>query len=713
VADRGGVGERPSPSPSRAFATGEPVGEEALRATRFPRPSRWSAPLEIASPPAAKGAARLGLHTVGDLLEHLPRDRGEARAVADLMTGETATVLVEVRSIRSRPVRRRGMKPLVEATVADATGPMKAVFFNQPWLEKRYRPGTRLVLAGKYDGRNGFRVNAHAPTQEGAAGGSEEVAQYPATEGLSSTQILALVREHVGTAADALEPLPARVRVAERLPDRVAALVAAHLGDHEAGRRRLAFEELLLLELALLQRKARRAEGAQALALEPPGELVARWLGETLPFAPTGDQRAAMAAVDADLVGALPMQRLLMGEVGSGKTVVALYAMLRAVESGAQAALMAPTETLAEQHFATLQRLMPDALVPTALLTGSTPGGRRTDLLGKLAGGELRLLVGTHALIEDPVAFARLAVVVVDEQHRFGVNQRRALDRKAPAGLAPHVLHMTATPIPRTLALTAYGDLDVTALRELPAGRSPIGTHVASTGAERARAYERIREELRAGRQAFVVCPLVEDSEAVQARAATAEYERLAAGELRDFEVALLHGQMRPREKAASMAAFAEGAADVLVATTVIEVGIDVPNATVMLVEDAERYGISQLHQLRGRIGRGRHPSVCLLFGPRESARLRALAAHADGFRLAEIDLELRGEGEVLGTRQSGLAEFRFGRLPEDADLLERARAHAAALLREDPELAEPEHALLDLAVRAAFGAEALEPIPA
>jgi ATP-dependent DNA helicase RecG len=279
--------------------------------------------------------------------------------------------------------------------------------------------------------------------------------------------------------------------------------------------------------------------------------------------------------------------------------------------------------------------------------------------------------------------------------------------------VAPHVLHMTATPIPRTLALTAYGDLDVTVLRELPAGRRPIETHVASSERERSRAYDRIRDELRAGRQAFVVCPLVEESEVLQARAATAEYERLREGELKDFRVVLLHGQLKPREKAAAMASFAAGGADVLVATTVIEVGIDVPNASVMLVENAERYGISQLHQLRGRIGRGPHDSLCLLFGPKESARLRALAEHRDGFKLAEIDLELRGEGEMLGTRQSGLAQFKVARLPEDAELLERARMRARAILDEDPALAEPEHVLLEEAVKAAYGADALEPIPA
>jgi ATP-dependent DNA helicase RecG len=700
----------------RGFATAEPLPDDALHAAgppRYPRPSKLAEPLVVSPAPAAKGAERLGLNTVGDLLEHLPRDRQAARTIAELAIDETATVVTEVRSITSRSVRRRGMKPLVEAVVADATGTMKATFFNQPWLERKYRPGTRLLLQGKYQARNRFRVSFHAPTGEAVGASDGEMATYPATDGLSSTQILALAREHRAAARETLEPLPARLRVLERLPDRAAALDAAHFGDHEGGRRRLAFEELLLLQIALLRRRARRREGARAEALEPPGELTRRWLADSLPFTPTDDQRHAMETVDADLAGDRPMQRLLMGEVGSGKTVVALYAMLRAVEGGAQAALMAPTETLAEQHFATLQKLMPGELVQAALLTGSTPAARRTDLLGKLASGELRLLVGTHALIESAVEFDRLSVVVVDEQHRFGVNQRRALDRKAPAGLAPHVLHMTATPIPRTLALTAYGDLDVTVLRELPAGRRPIDTFVASSERERARAYERIREELRAGRQAFVVCPLVEESEALQARAATAEFERLQRTELKDFRVVLLHGQKRPREKQEAMAAFAAGSADVLVATTVIEVGIDVPNASVMLVENAERYGISQLHQLRGRIGRGEHASVCVLFGPKESPRLRALADHRDGFKLAEIDLELRGEGEMLGTRQSGLAQFKVARLPEDAELLERARMRARTLLDEDPALRAPEHALIEEAVQAAYGADALEPIPA
>jgi ATP-dependent DNA helicase RecG len=507
------------------------------------------------------------------------------------------------------------------------------------------------------------------------------------------------------------------VRARAALPGRAAALAAVHFPelptDQPDGRRRLVFDELLLLQLALLRRRAGRDEGAAAPVLDGPRELTARWLEQLLPFALTADQERALAAIDRDLERPRPMQRLLMGEVGSGKTVVALYALLRAIEHGRQGALMAPTETLAEQHFMTIQSLLAGEAVPMALLTGSTPGARRTDLLGKLQTGELALLVGTHALIEEPVHFDRLAVAVVDEQHRFGVRQRAALDAKGGVDAAPHVLHMTATPIPRTLALARHGDLDFTVLRELPSGRKPITTFVCSTEGERARAYERIREELRAGRQAFVVCPLVEESELLQARAATVEYERLAAGELRDFRVSLMHGQLRPREKQAAMTAFASGGCDVLVATSVIEVGIDVPNATVMLIEDADRYGISQLHQLRGRIGRGAHASLCLLFGPKGSARLRALSAHSDGFRLAEIDLELRREGELIGTRQHGLQQFRLAELPRDGDLLEQARSLAERIARADPALAAPEHVLLANVLADAHGLQVEAPIPA
>jgi ATP-dependent DNA helicase RecG len=705
------------------FASAEPLDSAQLAAApiRLPRPSRLERPLPGSAelgPRAARALDTLGLHTVGDLLEHLPRARGEARTIATLQRGETATIIVEVRSIASKPVRRRGMKPRVEAAVADHTGSTRVSFFNQPWLVQRYPSGTRLLLTVRGDQRGRLSVTAHAPTELQAAA-EAQVAQYPASEGIDSTRILALMREHRDAIEDTLEPLPAHVRAHEQLPDRPAALTAMHFpsseGEAEDGRRRLAFDELLLVQLALLRRRARRESAAAAPSLDGLRELTKRWLDGGLPFPLTGDQARALDEIDRDLAQPRPMQRLLMGEVGSGKTVVALFALLRAVEQGWQGALMAPTETLAEQHFATIQTLMPGEAVPAALLTGSTTASRRADVLGKLASGELSLVVGTHALIEPDVAFARLGVAVVDEQHRFGVRQRAALDEKGPpapaaaaAGasgrLAPHVLHMTATPIPRTLALVQYGDLDSTVLKELPRGRRPIETFVASGERERARVYERIREELRAGRQAFVVCPLVEESEALQAKAARAEFERLRGSEFKDFRVVLMHGQLRPREKQEAMAAFAAGGADVLVATSVIEVGIDVPNATVMLVEDADRYGISQLHQLRGRIGRGEHPSLCLLFGPKDSARLKALAAHRDGFELARIDLRLRKEGELIGgVRQHGLAQFKVAQLPDDELLLERGRRRADAILHGDPELQAPEHALLARALDAAY----------
>ncbi|MGI8558066.1 MAG: ATP-dependent DNA helicase RecG [Solirubrobacteraceae bacterium] len=689
----------------RSFA-GLPVDHGALRAApvRWPVPARLEAPLELTGK-AADGALALGLSCVGELLEHLPRARREARAVAALQSGESATVIVEVRSIAKRAVRRRGMRPLVEATVADGSGPMKACFFNQPWLADRYRPGARLVLHGKYEGRNRFRVSHHAETDEAVGSAAGAVSHYAATEGLSSTQILALMRRARPALADVVEPLPGSLRAAAALPDRAAALAAMHFAEApaqaEVGRRRLAFEELLFAQLALLCRRARREAGARAPALDAPRVLTQRWADRGLPFVLTGDQRAAIEEIAAELAGTRPMQRLLMGEVGSGKTVVALFAMLRAAEHGRQSALMAPTETLAEQHFATIQALLGAEPLSLALLTGSTPAKRRGAILAKLASGELDLVVGTHALIEPVVRFADLAVVVVDEQHRFGVRQRAALDAKGGPGLVPHVLHMTATPIPRTLALAAHGDLDQTRLRELPRGRQAIATHVASGERARARAYERIREELRAGRQAFVVCPLVEEATAdsaaaaAEARAATVEYERLATGEFADFQLALLHGQMPHAEKQAAMALFATGAADVLVSTSVIEVGIDVPNATVMLVENAERFGISQLHQLRGRVGRGQHASLCVLLGPAGAPRLRALAEHSDGFELAEIDLELRKEGELTGTRQSGVGQFRVAQLPEDEPLLLAARAWARAAMARDPLLEVPEHVLL------------------
>jgi ATP-dependent DNA helicase RecG len=739
----------PSSQLTRAFAASSTPTREQLLAA----PLRWPAPSRLARPLRLKGRlgramSALGVETVGALLEHLPRDHREARTIAALSPGEQATVAVQVRSIAARPVRRRGMRPLVQATVFDETGSMRATFFNQPWLVDRYPPGTLLVLHGTADGAGRFRVAHHAigsalgadagsalapggalgsaaRAEVAAAAGAPPVeggavAHYPATEGVSSTQIMTLVRAARGSLDDVVEPLPARVRVAERLPDRAGALAAMHFPRHaadlQAGRERLAFEELLLVQLVFGLRRRRRGELRGAPALRDPPSLTARWLERELPFELTGDQRAAIDALAQDLADSRPMQRLLLGEVGSGKTVVALYAMLRAVEHERQAALMAPTETLAEQHFATVQRLLGAESVRCELLTGSTPARRRAALLGRLQSGELSLVIGTHALIEPDVRFRALGVAVVDEQHRFGVRQRSALEGRVH-GCPPHALHMTATPIPRTLQLTRYGDLDPLVLRELPRGRQPIQTRILGGERARAQAYEHVREQLHAGRQAYVVCPLVDEAQdgegAPDARAAIAEFERLRAGELQGFSLALLHGQMPTRAKQQAMAQFASGEAQALVATSVIEVGVDVPNATVMLVENAERFGISQLHQLRGRVGRGAHRSACLLVGSPRSARLRALAQHCDGFRLAEIDLHLRKEGELIGTRQSGVGQFRVASLPEDEPLLERARAHAEAILARDPRLSSPEHALLAAALHTAFGADALQPIAA
>jgi ATP-dependent DNA helicase RecG len=732
------------PAPPRAFGgASEQSRGELLRVPlrSLPRPSGLAGPvsgLAGVGPAAAKRLAKLGIETVADLLEHLPfdhRDYEGRRTVGDLAIGEEATVLVQVRDCRVRPTRRRRLQ-IVEARVADETGPLKAIWFNQAYLVDQLKPGTIVLLRGRLEsGRGGptLRVSEHEIAREGDESLGRHttglVPVYPATEGLSARRIRELAHAVRGEQRNVIEPLPARLRARAHLPGRADALTAAHWPASPQqvppARRRLAFEELFLFQLALVGRRRTRQETREAERLGPAGPLVGRWI-EELPFELTAGQEEALREVDEDLATGRPMQRLLMGEVGSGKTVVALYAMLRVAEAGMQAAIMAPTETLAEQHYATVERLVPTDLFageeatrlgpPIGLLTGSTPARERRDVLERLAAGELRLLVGTHALIEEAVRFERLALAVVDEQHRFGVRQRTALDLKAAGALVPHILHMTATPIPRTLSLTLYGDLHTTALRELPRGRRPVKTWVVPED-KRAGAYEFIRERLREGRQCFVVCPLVEESEQLQARAATREGKRLEQTEFEDFRVAVMHGQMRASEKRDAMTRFAAGEVDVLVATSVIEVGIDVPNATVMVIEAADRYGISQLHQLRGRVGRGEHESYCLLFSESKAdlarRRLDAVADERDGFRLAEVDLTLRGEGDLLGTKQSGLPEFKVARLPEDAELLERARRASIELLRDDPDLSAPEHGVLRAALEGRFGALERERIAA
>ncbi len=658
--------------------------------------------------------------------------------VASLEVKQQATVAVEVLANAGRPFRRRGLS-ILSVKVGDESGTVRATWFNQPWLAPKLIVGTRLLLTGSRDKR-GFRVAEYEflPSVGGVGDGGLEddlaanasssppaepaaeslVPIHPATEQLKAARIRQWMEQAIRFVGNVLEPLPVEMRVRLGLAGAADAIRAIHFPDTkedvEKARERLRFEELFLYQAILATRKRSHRVAKPAPKLGKQGEVVGRWI-ESLPFEPTRDQLKAFDEIDGDLDSGEPMQRLLMGEVGSGKTVVALYSMLRALEAGFQAVLMAPTETLAEQHAATLERLLAREATPFALLTGATKAARRREHLGRLASGELGLVVGTHALIEPDVRFARLALCVVDEQHRFGVEQRRALDAKGVEGMAPHVLHMTATPIPRTLSLTAYGDLDTTALHELPSGRKPVATRIVEED-ERAGAYEFIRGQLREGRQAFVVCPLVEQSEKMQGRAAEVEAERLAAGELREFRVDVIHGQMRSAEKTAAMEGFAAGETDVLVATTVIEVGIDVPNATVMVIEGAERYGVSQLHQLRGRVGRGEHESCCLLFpedaGGLARRRLRAVAGESDGFKLAEVDLALRGEGEVLGTRQHGLPRFAVAELPDDTPTMAAARDEVLSLLHEHGSLDAPALGPLLEAARRRFGAGASDPIP-
>jgi ATP-dependent DNA helicase RecG len=752
VATRGAV--------ARSFAGAAKLTRAQLldAPVHWPRPSALDVSLEAlggVGPKLADAAREAGIAMVGDLLLRFPHTHKDRTVlpVSALEVGKQATVLVDVLVDPSRPFRRRGLS-ILTVKVGDESGSVRATWFNQPWLARKFAKGTRLLLTGSRDKR-GFRVSEYeviegeggrvppsgwvfrqeseVAVREGELGEKQDAAApeghphppsqrlvpvHPATEALKAQRIRQWMEQAIRWVGNVPEPLSAELRVRRGFPGVADAVKAMHFpedrDDADRARERLAFEELFLYQALLTTRKQSHRAARPAPRLGLPGEMVGRWL-ESLPFEPTRDQLTAFDEIDADLDSGQPMQRLLMGEVGSGKTVVALYSMLRALEAGFQAVLMAPTETLAEQHALTLGRLLAEEATPFALLTGATPASRRREALDRLASGELGLVVGTHALIEPDVRFARLGLCVVDEQHRFGVEQRKALDSKGVEGMAPHVLHMTATPIPRTLSLTAYGDLDTTALHELPAGRQPVETRVVSED-ERPAAYEFLRGQLRAGRQAYVVCPLVEESEKMEGKAAEVEAARLRAEELEGFRVGVIHGQMPSAQKARAMEDFASGATDVLVATTVIEVGIDVPNATVMAIEGAERYGVSQLHQLRGRVGRGEHDSHCLLFpeggGGMARRRLKAVARERDGFKLAEVDLALRGEGEVLGTRQHGLPRFVVAELPEETPLLSAARDEVLSLLREHGSLDAPELGpLLDAAHRR-FGAGASDPIP-
>ena len=677
--------------------------------------------LRLVGQKVAQRLESMGITSVLDLLTHYPRtyrDRTATADIAALEPGEEATVLGRVSRVDGR--RTRQGRSLVEVTVSDGTSSLRCTFFNQPWRERQLAVDTEAAFFGKVDLYRGQRQMTNpvvdVVTEVGQPGVQTGVIVplYPASgkaevhTGLLRALVgSALERCRARTIADPLDPT---VRTALGLVDRDTALRDIHapgsFADRDAAVARLTFDEFLRAQVGLVARKRSVEQAGGGIRHVVDGPLVAAFHAH-LPFPLTAGQTAAVATIAADLAAPTPMHRLLQGEVGSGKTVVALTTLLMAVQGGHQGAFMAPTEVLAEQHHLTMTAMLdgltvaePGSLlgerpVRVELLTNRTTAAERRRLADGLAAGLVDVVVGTHALIYDGVRFADLGLVVIDEQHRFGVEQRDLLRSKgADDDRRPDVLVMTATPIPRTAAIMIYGDLDRSELREFPAGRAPIRTeHVGADPAGRAVAYEHVRSEVAAGRQAFVVCPLVEESEKLEVRSATEEFARLGAGDLAGLRLGLLHGQMPAAEKEAVMTAFRAHDLDVLVATTVIEVGVDVPNASVMVVEDADRFGLLQLHQLRGRIGRGAHASVCYLVAdpvtPDGRARLEAMVASTDGFELAERDLAIRGAGEVFGQRQSGWSDLKLGRLPRDEAVVVEARAVAERILDADPELHE------------------------
>ncbi|HVM21463.1 MAG TPA: ATP-dependent DNA helicase RecG [Egibacteraceae bacterium] len=685
----------------------------------------------------------LDLHTVRDLLEHYPhqgkyRDIGEQVPVAQAPLGEPVTIVGTIGSWNIVRPRGRRMTIAKAKVVDDAGGRVEVSFFNQEWMPKRLPAGSRVAASGTLEQ---FKSTLQLRNAKVVVLGEGETVDdtdriqptYPATEKVPSSTIAEVVR----AALDALPPLPEHLpedlRQDRDLLDYDTALRRIHrpadLADVPQARRRLVYDELLTLQVGLQQRRRRLESEAVGLAQAPPPDGVAARFVEVLPFRPTGAQSKAFEEIAADLAAPKPMHRLLQGDVGAGKTLVAAWAMLAALDAGRQAVLMAPTEVLAEQHLRTFTALLSPLGVNAPggprleLLTGATSTTRRRGLLAQLVSGDIDLLVGTHALLEEQVAFHDLGVVVIDEQHRFGVEHRTRLRDKRSDGRSPDVLVMTATPIPRSLALTLYGDLDVTVLDELPPGRQEIVTQViASDSPRRQGLYDFIRERAGAGERAYVVCPLVEESDALRVGDATAGdrsvaaavevHRRLADEVFGDLGVVLVHGRLSAAERDAAMEAFREGSAQVLVATTVIEVGVDVPEATVMIIEDADRFGISQLHQLRGRVGRGSARSYCVLFSTRVgdedggAARLEALASTTDGFRLAEIDLEQRGEGSLFDTRQSGLPDLKLAKLIRDYDLVVASRADATRLVQADHDLTG--HPALADEVRRRYGDERL-----
>ncbi|MBA2459665.1 MAG: ATP-dependent DNA helicase RecG [Gemmatimonadales bacterium] len=648
----------------------------------------------------AEQLARLGIRTARDLLWHLPHRYVDASSVTPLVRAEVGQEGACVGRVVAKGVlpTRKGLR-IFHAVLRDDSGVLECVWPGQAFLDRTIAVGQTLLVSGPvrfYHGRQlaprEFVILADGDGESDPLAAGKVLPVYPATEGLSHKVLRALIERHLDALIALSEDvLPEPFRRAAGLRPLAEALRAVHrpesAEDAERGRRRLAFDELLDLQLMLIRARAIAKRQRSGVAFQIKRDLTSR-LREHLPWELTGDQQRALREITADMTSAERMHRLLMGDVGTGKTVVALFAMLLAAENDFQAALMAPTELLAEQHAATLEHLLAPVEIRPELLLGRQTPAEKAAVRARLASGQARLAVGTHALMQESVSFRRLGLVVIDEQHRFGVEQRAALIGK---GAAPDVLLLTATPIPRSLALTLYGDLDVSTLRERPPGRGTVRTAV-RLATQRERVLEFVRRECSTGRQAYVVLPVIEESERADLRAATTMSQALQA-RWPELRVGLVHGRLKPEERDGVMRRFRGGEIQVLVATSVIEVGIDVPNATIMLVEHPERFGLAQLHQLRGRVGRGAEESYCILLSDAPPPdRLHAFAATADGFRIAELDLEERGMGDLIGARQSGGFEVRHARLPADADLLGQARELAMKLIGADPALQRAEH---------------------
>jgi ATP-dependent DNA helicase RecG len=652
--------------------------------------------------------ATLGAETLWDLLYIFPRrydDYSLLKPINRVAYGDQVTVIGTIWETRGRRTRNA---ELVQSIISDGTGKIQATWFNQPWLAKKLEAGTQVVLSGKVDqylGRPVFQNPEWEPLQMEPLRTRRIVPVYPLTKNLSAKKMREIMKRTVDEWAPKVpDPLPPTLRQKLALDDLPTTIRQVHFPDNQdaihRANKRLVFDELFQLQLGMLGQR-RDWQSSPGISIPTDVEALARFYS-TLPFELTGAQKRVIGEITADMAAEVPMNRLLQGDVGSGKTVIAASAMILAAGAGLQVAMMAPTEILAEQHYQGLSAMLDPLDIPVVLLTGSTPAATKEQTYAALADGTASVVIGTHALIQENVQFQQLGLAVIDEQHRFGVDQRGAMRQKGvQAGNGqqtnPHLLVMSATPIPRTLALSLFGDLDLSIVDEMPPGRQEIKTRWLRPS-ERERAYSFVRGQIEKGRQAFIICPLVEESDKIEAKAAVKEYERLQEHIFPDLKLGLLHGRMKSEKKEEAMRAFYKGETDILVATSVIEVGIDVPNSTIMLIEGADRFGLAQLHQFRGRVGRGEHQSYCLLLADAVSDeaedRLSALEQTNDGFMLAEKDLEIRGPGEFLGRRQSGLPELRLASLM-DVKMLEIARREAERLFKDDPLLERPEHRAL------------------